>query len=893
MGQKRRALILAVRVKPVDDQNIRLGTDDGLQIGKAAMRADKALAGQSDAKCSHEIARQGRGPGGIATALHDKRRKPFVSALPCKGFVDIGDQRLAARRMADMTGDQPNRITGLVQRARKGHFGDPIAEAPQHVFCRTVGETASQNQIRLHGDNSLGGRGKMRIIRRRRSSVRQPNIPGETAEPDNLIGISQRQHQLIGAHVQGNDALGRFGHPMPRPQQDQRRGTGAKTADKCPPKPFFRLQFQRHLLNHLGRPGTHSVTGGSDEPDRNSKGLLMYRVFAPGFAAGLFALCVSAPHALAQSGVSVLPEITVFSPFRGIATPIARAGSAVSVITREDIEQAGQVSVAEILRTVPGVSFTSSGGVGSSTDVRIRGAEEQHTMVLIDGVPVTDTTSTRNSFDFTMLPIGSIERIEVLRGPQSALYGSDALGGVIAITTRRPTRGMTATASVEGGSFGTHREALSFAYGNDRFGITWFGEHFSTDGFSRRVGNDEADGTTQWTGGVRGQANVSDTVTLDAAFQITDLETEYDRRSNDPNGESDRVAISGHARASHEGFDGRWRQTLTAFGSSTDRQFTEGTDIGDYSGTRFGLEYTGEVHWETFGTTLYGVTGEQQAAEYIDNGTIQFDEEEFYWGTFAMQQFSIGPSLHLSAAVRFDDFADAGTFVTGRGTAAYEVHATETRFHASLGTGAKAPSLRQRTATPTLRPEESWGVDAGVTQTLFDGRLTVDVTGFYQEIEDLHVYTGTCCSFATESWDNVDQARLMGVEVTADARLIPGQLDVSAHYTYLDAEDATTGDRLQRRPEHEAQVALTYTGIDRLRLSGIVNWVGGERFSRSRERDPLDPYVRVDLNGSYQVRDSLEFYGRVENLFDVHYEEIKGYNTPGLSAFVGLRGTLR
>ncbi|MFN3228123.1 MAG: TonB-dependent receptor domain-containing protein, partial [Hyphomicrobiales bacterium] len=117
------------------------------------------------------------------------------------------------------------------------------------------------------------------------------------------------------------------------------------------------------------------------------------------------------------------------------------------------------------------------------------------------------------------------------------------------------------------------------------------------------------------------------------------------------------------------------------------------------------------------------------------------------------------------------------------------------------------------------------------------------------------------------------------------------QLDASAHYTYLDAEDATTGDRLQRRPEHEAQMTLSYIGIDRLRVSGVLNWVGGERFSRSRERDPLDPYTRVDVIASYKAHEHLEIYGRVENLFDVEYEEINGYNTPGFSAYAGIRAT--
>lgn len=620
----------------------------------------------------------------------------------------------------------------------------------------------------------------------------------------------------------------------------------------------------------------------------------MERFFASGIAAGFFvaALTASTPT-FAQS------EITVYAPFRGIATPIARAGSSVSVITREEIEQAGQISVAELLRTVPGVSFTTSGGFGSATNVRIRGADSQHTMVLIDGVPVTDTTSTRNDFDFTMLPVGSIERIEVLRGPQSALYGSDALGGVISITTLQQQNGLSGTAAVEGGSFGTHREALTAGYGSAAYSLQVNLEHTQTDGFSRRTGNTEDDGTRQWSGGIRAQASLSDHLVLDSALQVTRVDTDYDRRNTDPLGVSERLSVVGHARARLEGFDGRWRQTVTAFGSMTDRNFDESSNVTQrlesYEGSRFGLDYTSEFDWDGYGTTLFGATVEQQSARYadVDANTVLFDDEEVYWGAFVMHQASLTPSFHVSAALRFDDFAQAGTFVTGRATAVYEMYDTETRFHASIGTAAKAPSLRQRISTPTLNPEESWGFDGGVTQTLFDGRLTVDVTGYYQRITNLHVFdtANWAFTFATEGWLNIGEAELYGIEATADARLIPGQLDALAHYTYLVAEDATTGLRLPRRPEHEAGLTLTYTGIDRLRVSGTLNWVGGERFNSTGEANPLDPYVRVDANASYQVHEHLELFGRIENLFDAQYEEIAGYNTPGLSAYAGIRAT--
>ena len=631
----------------------------------------------------------------------------------------------------------------------------------------------------------------------------------------------------------------------------------------------------------------------------------MVRLLVPGITAGcFFAACFAASPALAQS------EITVYAPFRGIATPIARAGSAVSVITREEIEQAGQVSVAELLRTVPGVSFTGAGGVSSQKDVRIRGTEAQHTMVLIDGIPVSETTSTRNTFDFRTLPANIVQSIEVLRGPQSALYGSDAIGGVINIITRQAATGFRGSASVEGGSFGTHQEILELSYGGDGFGVLGSLSYSSSEGLSTRDRNTEDDGQQQLSGFLRATASVTDDLTLDAQLSISDTSSEYDSASNDPIGQQDRLRIDGSVRARLDAYDGRWQQTLTAFGNRTDLAddfdppdfpAPEPRRTTDFVGERYGFDYTSLVTFETAGSLLVGGGLEHQTAslDRRDSNAEDFASTDTYWNLFALYQFSLAPNFHLSAAARFDHFEEAGTFLTGRGTAVYEIFETETRLHASVGTGAKAPSLFQRFGTRQINPvellpEESFGVDAGITQTLFDGRLTVDVTGFYNRIEnalDFFDTNPTNFEFDDGYYINISEVETYGVEVTADAILIPGQLDASAHYTYLVAKDETTGDRLRRRPEHEGQVSLTYFGIDKLSLTASALFVAGDHFSDTRERNPLDPFIRFDVSGNYQVHEHLELFGRVENLFDAEYEERAGYNTAGLSAYAGIRAS--
>ncbi len=619
----------------------------------------------------------------------------------------------------------------------------------------------------------------------------------------------------------------------------------------------------------------------------------MIRVSKRGILAGALVAAVAAPNpALATS------EITVYAPFRGIATPIARAGSAVTVITREEIEQAGAASVAEILQSAPGVSFTSAGGFGSNGDVFIRGGENQHTMVLIDGIPVSNPTSTRNTFDYSSIAPDMIESIEVLRGPQSALYGSDAMGGVINIITRQASNGLSALASIEGGSFGTHREVLQAAYGGDGIGLFGSISHAYSDGFSRRESNTEDDSTRQVSGFIRGTVSPNEDFTIDAQFQANRTEAEHDQLRTDNLGFRDLRTYNGSITARHESFDDRWINTLRFFAGITDNFDDKGADVDtNYDGSRVGGEWTSQFNSESWGTLLVGGGVEQQAARQAAVGAPpSYDVHETHFNAFFLHQFSLLPNFHLSVSGRVDDFDAAGIFYTGRATAVYEIFQTETRVHASIGTGANAPSLYQRFGearfNPNLSPDESIGGDFGITQILFDGRATFDVTGFYNSYDNLIDYQG---STATGMYVNIAEAETYGVEVSADARLIPGHLDASAAYTYLEANDVTTGLRLARRPEHEGQVSLTYHGIDRLTLTATTVFKGGEWFDNDSNTRELDGFARVDLYGSYQANDHIEFFGRIENLFDTDYQVRSGfrsgYNTPGFSAYAGVRGT--
>ncbi|MEM1287355.1 MAG: TonB-dependent receptor [Pseudomonadota bacterium] len=634
----------------------------------------------------------------------------------------------------------------------------------------------------------------------------------------------------------------------------------------------------------------------------SARSQLPYALVIPAF------LCASPAAGLAQEITSDQPIIAnsvvelepiVFSPLRGIETPISRAGSSVSVVTREDIDRAGVASVPELLRGVPGVSFTTNGGFGSTSNVRIRGAESQHTMVLIDGVPVSDPTDTRSQFDLRTLSPTIIERIEVLRGPQSALYGSDAIGGVINIITRQATDGPIAELTLEGGSDSFNRQTGTFGNSAHGFSILGSVSRLDTDGFSRTQVDKEDDGVSQLNGFLRGTAELNEDARIDAQIRGSDTETEYDRAPTSSFGGQDRErqmrTADGFIRGQYDTFEDRWIHTVTASASRSDNVDDDGRNITDYVGKRYGVEYTGEIDLSAFGTLLVGGGVERLTAEQARrNSTLSaYDGAETYWSLFAIHQALIGEALSVSVAARVDDFDDAGLYATGRVTALYDIFATDTQIHGSIGTGAKAPTLYQRFgpfgAVPDLKTEESWGADLGVRQTFFGGAVFMDVTGFYNRFDNLIDFRG---GFFDGEFVNVAKAETYGVEVSADASVIPGVLDASASYTYLQAEDLETGNRLRRRPEHEGSVSLTYLGVDGLTLSATAFFVAGDRFSDDDNLLRLNDYVRVDLTGSYDVKQNLEIFGRVENLFDAHYEEIDGYNTPGLSAYVGVRAKI-
>lgn len=609
-----------------------------------------------------------------------------------------------------------------------------------------------------------------------------------------------------------------------------------------------------------------------------------------------------------------LEEITVSANLT--PTPSREVGSAVTVITREELEQRQIRFVSDALRSVPGVNVNTTGAVGNLTQVRIRGSEANHTLVLIDGVEVNSPASTEGGFDFANLMGLDVERIEVLRGPQSALYGSDAVGGVVNIITRRGEGPARVSGFAEGGSQGTAAGGASLGGSTERADYFFSATGFRTDGFSSAAewrGNDEKDGYEN--GNLFGKFGfrVNENLRFDVIARGTDYFSESDLfgASEAVDGDAHTEGQQGlaHVRATLDLLDGRWQQIFAASHYSDKYDYFESGSLSSaYRGDKTKLDYR-----STFDLSSEALPDITQSVTFaVDHESVDTDVESIYvdldrtreqTGVVGQYQVGIWDQLFLTGSIRHDFNEAVDDETTYRFTGSYVIDETNTKFRASLGTGVKDPTLYELYGAPglfpvlpnpDLKPERSRGWDAGIDQAFFNSRLVFDATYFEQEIEDYITFGSTGAPNFDTIYVNADGiTEISGVELGVTVRPFDA-VSVRAAYTWLDGEEAD-GEALLRRPEHTVSLDINYGFLDgRANLNlGIVYL--GERedlaFLPGPTRVDLDSYVLVNLRGSYRVTENAEVYGRIENLFDEEYEETYSYGSPGRLGIAGMRVT--
>jgi vitamin B12 transporter len=608
-------------------------------------------------------------------------------------------------------------------------------------------------------------------------------------------------------------------------------------------------------------------------------------------------------------GSPVRASETVVSASR-VPLPRREVGSAVTVIEAEQIEQRQTRVVSDLLRDVPGVAVSRDGPVGSLTQVRIRGAEGNQTLVVVDGIEVNNPAG-ESEFDFANLLNTDIERVEVLRGPQSAVWGSDALGGVVNVVTQRPRQGLSVRGRAEAGSFATRDALLGVGYADERFYLSGTAHGFRTRGVSdadARAGNSESDGYRNHSMRLKSGFEASENFELEAVGMLINADRQFDASvpvvgavdSEDTSATAQRYA---RGQAKLTVLDGRWEHFARASYTGQDNDFFDSTGARTFAseGRKSKIDYQSNAYLATpdFLDARHTLTfvAERERERQRNAGFGVSDKRTItnrgYVGEYRVD---LARQAFLSGAVRYDDndplFENETTY---RATGAWLHQGSGTRLHASYGRGVKNPTLFQLfgftptfVGNPDLRAERSIGWDVGVEVPLIGDRALLDVTYFNNRIGDL-IQGGGNTAVNLPGTSRID-----GVEVAASAALGRG-LSVDASYTFTDGQDAT-GTRLVRRPRHLASVSGNY----RFALAGGTTNVNltlrynGEKddlvFDNAQTRRvTLDDYTLLNLAVSWEAREGIEIYARGENLLDQDYQDVFGFGTPGIAGYGGVR----
>ena len=599
-----------------------------------------------------------------------------------------------------------------------------------------------------------------------------------------------------------------------------------------------------------------------------------------------------------------------------LETAKGEVGSSLTVVTAKEIELRQQKFLLDVLRSVPSIDVVQNGGPGSSTSVFMRGANPEHTLVLLDGIELNDPSSPGGSYDFANLPTDNIERVEILRGPQSTLYGSRAMAGVISIITKRGQGKPAGFLSAQGGSFSTAAEKAGISGGADRYNYSLGLSRFDTGGFSaagKKQGNTENDGYQNTS--VNTRLGITPTSYLSVDFIVTYLKTRADLDNNggvggdDPNYIQKNEQFSFRSQADLALCENRWEQRLGVSFSKLSRDLNNGTDAvhpsdlsrASYHGQSVTADWQHTLHLHETSSLTLGVEYKEETAtsDYYSESvwgpySSPWDEHSAHTtGYYLQEQIRLWDVWFTTLGVRLDDHSRFGTEATYRFTSAYTVKQTATTFKGSVGTAFKSPSLYQLYA-PTygdqnLNPEKNSGWDLGVEQSLADGKVTMGAAYFHNDFTDLINFESSLSTYS-----NISKATTQGVELSAALRPVE-ELTLRVSSTYTKTEDKETGMELLRRPRNKVSFDGSYRFLKNAHVNlGMV--YTGARFDTvydpatfASTRVKMDEYLLVNLAASYDISQSIRIFGRVDNLFDRNYEEVSGYGTAGISAFGGIK----
>jgi len=598
-----------------------------------------------------------------------------------------------------------------------------------------------------------------------------------------------------------------------------------------------------------------------------------------------------------------------------VETPVEEVASSISIVTSKEIEEKQEPIVLDVLRGLPGVDVTQTGGLGRSSSVYMRGANPEHTLVLIDGMEVNDVMHFGRLYDFSDLTVDNLERIEVLRGPQSTLYGSGAIGGVINMITKKGDGKPKFFISGEGGSYNTFKESAGLDGSKNNFHYSFGISHLNSKGISsanRKDGNVEKDGYDNSSFSSRFGFTIGKYINTDFVVHYTKAKADIDngggRGGDDVNNEYKSTQLLLKGKTDIVLFEGKWIQSIELATNTNDRAYFNPKDFqhpadserASYNGRldKIGWQHVVEAHRTntfTFGLDYKEETGKSDY-RWINawgTGITAFPKKSAHnTGYYVQDQIKLGEQFFGTIGIRMDDHSEIGTKTTYRIAPAYIVKKTGTKIRGTYGTGERAPSLYQLYAPATvwgpvgninLKPEESTGWDFGVDQDIFNEKVTLGITYFNNKFKNLIDFDNAL------GYVNIGKARTDGLEFSTRIKA-RDDLTLNFSYTYMDTENQDIGESLLRRPKNKFSFDTNYSFSDKGSVYLRVLYTGQRRDWMPYPASGIaGGYTLVNIAARYNITKEIQLTGRIENLLNRQYQEIQGYGTPGFSMYGGIK----
>jgi vitamin B12 transporter len=594
--------------------------------------------------------------------------------------------------------------------------------------------------------------------------------------------------------------------------------------------------------------------------------------------------------------------------------------NSISIIDSAEIANKNSFRIFDTIKNEYGLSFSQQGNKSGVSNVFIRGANSSHTLVLIDGVEVNLPNDPSNFYDFANLSADNVNRIEVLRGPQSTLYGSDALAGVINIITEKGSGRSGLRLSTEGGSYNTFKGTISSLGKIEKFNYSVALSRIKSDGFSaasERYGNTEKDGYQSDNISANLGYYFSEKLQSNIILRFNKSTTELDQSFSSPTiwddptyvFDQEEFFVRGQGQLSL--LDNLWDQKFGLTFFRNVRKYSYDTSAASiyysrslYDGRKYKADWQNDFYLIKNNLITAGVEFEveESLSEFYqftylsppDYASIIPKKNANTLGIFLQDQLKLGESFFGTIGFRYDYHNKFGSAITYRIAPAYVFWETGTKFKATVGTGFKAPSLfylyDPAYGNENLDPEKSLGWDVGIEQFFWKNSISIGITYFNNKFEDMFGFDPI--TFKTI---NINKAETNGVEIFARASVLNG-LELKSNYTYTNAKDKSENStdfnkKLVRRPEHKAGLYITYSFIKDVNANIEFIYIGSREepdFVNYPDRIIMPDYLLINLAAHYDIFSFLSLKIRIENLLDKQYEDVYGYGTPGFSIYGGL-----